>query len=130
VASDVVATWLPTWTADAANMNHVITFKTHLLMSPLFFSHRYFNRSHTPGKPEFVVCEYLCCVFYFRRTAKRIFVVCFLHSARRKKRSVQKNVRYKNCLPCIFSWSTTNIFPHQMLPSFTTVSLCVIFVVR
>jgi hypothetical protein len=42
------------------------------------------------GKPEFAVRENLCRAFFFGRTAKRIFTVRFLHSARRKKRSAKK----------------------------------------
>jgi hypothetical protein len=46
----------------------------------------------TTGKPEFAVRENLYRAFFFGRTAKRIFTVRFLHSARRKKTLGKKNV--------------------------------------
>jgi hypothetical protein len=46
------------------------------------FHHREFGAHDTTGKPVFAVRQNLCRAFYFGRTAKSLFAVRFLYSAR------------------------------------------------
>jgi hypothetical protein len=109
--------------------------------------------SRTTGKPEFAVRENLCRAFSLGRTAKmRIFAVRLLHGARQKKslpcvfsmahgkKTFGKKIVCRAFLPQrttkkyfsvrFFLGARQTFFPHQMLPSITTVSLRVIFAVR
>jgi hypothetical protein len=50
----------------------------------------WFGYCFTTGKPVFAVRQNLCRAFYFGRTAKSLFAVRFLYSARQKKRTPNK----------------------------------------
>jgi hypothetical protein len=58
----------------------------------------------TTGKPVFAVRQNLCHAFYFGRTAKSLFAVRFLYSARQRK-----NTRQTSCLPCAWRNRTAKI---------------------
>jgi hypothetical protein len=52
----------------------------------------------------FAVRQNLCCAFYFGRTAKSLFAVHFLYSARQRK-----NARQTSCLSCAWRKRTAKI---------------------
>jgi hypothetical protein len=59
---------------------------------------------NTTGKPVFAVRQNLCRAFYFGRTAKSLFAVRFLYSARQRK-----NARQTSYLPCAWRKRTAKI---------------------